>query len=92
MSLTLEKGGEMDVLVGIHIYIHMQETLALASCGVGEQTVCLCPCSVRACVRACARSILSPLPLLPPSLLLLVVVQEVCEPDERLEDEPSGRT
>ena len=86
----------MDVLVGIHIYIHMQETLALVSCGVGEQTVCLCPCSVRACVRACvhacARSILSPLPLLPPSLLLLVVVQEVCEPDERLEDEPSGRT
>ena len=52
MSLTLEKGGEMDVLVGIHIYIHMQETLALVSCGVGEQTVCLCPCSVRACVRA----------------------------------------
>ena len=45
----------MDVLVGIHIYIHMQETLALVSCGVGEQTVCLCPCSVRACVRACVR-------------------------------------
>ena len=57
MSLTLEKGGEMDVLVGIHIYIHMQETLALVSCGVGEQTVCLCPCSVRACVRACVRAL-----------------------------------
>ena len=87
MSSTIEKGGEVGVLVGIHTYTHMQETPALVSCGVGEQTACWYPCSRRACVCF----VLSPLPLLPPSLLLSVVVQEVCERDESLQDEPSGR-
>ena len=43
---------------------------------------------LQACVRVLRPQ---PPPLLPPSLLLSVVVQEVCERDESLQDESSGR-
>lgn len=76
----------MAAFVGVHVCIRPQETLASVTCRVGADRALegrlfsRVPLSLlQACVCVC---VLHPKP---PS------VQEVCERDESLGDEPSGR-
>lgn len=94
MSLTKAKGGEVDVFVGIHIYIHMQGTHSCNHllCGRADRAPegRLFSCAPLSLLQKCVRSALSPSGLLP-SLLPSVLLQEARKGDHSLEGQRSGR-